>query len=291
MTNYLKGCPQCHQPGQQRTPQSFVHCGNKSCSIYRLSIPLAAWQSWPRSAFNQKDNQYIKSLETEVKQLRDTLHQQPMQDKQRAEEVRRLQKRLAQFGAIEQQNQSLTKGATEAHDELYKARSQLKSKEEALYKARQRAEKITADRDIKQLELKKVLDWAIRGAQVSWAAGNDRDAHVYERLLELLGKRDATKVPCAVCRQLPDVHQYPDRPEELRCRCFKGSRDEWLRRQRLITEDQAKQVKTIATKTFDRESYVKNIAKARKEIPGVAANLVADLNELMLYLVEHAGIK
>jgi len=270
MMTYLKTCPECKHPAQQKVqPRGFVCCGNKACPVHRLRIPLPAWQGWPR--------------ETAVTAVKYTSN-----EKQRAEEIQRLQDRLATFGDVERQNTALARDAAVARDALRNAEQQLKSKTNALYEAQQRITKITADRDTKQLELKKIQDWAIQGAQVSWAAANDRDARIYEWLLELLGKRDATEVPCETCQKRPVVHQYPDKPEELHCSCFKGTRNQWLQRQRRVKESRAT---PIATKTFDRNKYGNNIARARREIPSVAADLVADQNEILLYLVERLSAK
>lgn len=52
----------------------------------------------------------------------------------------------------------------------------------------------------------------VAGAQVAWAAGNDPDAKIYEHLLELLGKRDASKVKCPACDGLPQAYSSRSTP-------------------------------------------------------------------------------
>ncbi|KKN31036.1 hypothetical protein LCGC14_0827860 [marine sediment metagenome] len=268
--SHLKRCPNCGHTARQRGgPNSFVSCGGV-CPVASFSIPVAAWQSWPR------DQKPAAPVPRESKS----------EQQQRSQEIAQLQKRLAEFGDVKQQCRQLQMKTEKSELELTAEQRRTKQLEAKRYSLGQSLEKVTMLHDTVTLQLNKITKWAIKGAQVAWAAENALDARFFEEALEQLGKRNATEVKCAICLQLPGQHQYHDRPEQFSCKCSgttKYTAAAWLRRQRDI----------LVARTRDKprpdDQYLRNIESGRKFATeagtGPAAamlRLQADQNELLI---------
>lgn len=246
----LKTCMECGEPAYQNGgPSSFVRCSSRSCPIRLVSIPVSAWQSWPRRDYSPRY------------------------------EVVRLQNRLEEFENVHQKNLRLIKDTQELTDKIEKQDSRI-------YRLERELANTTKDRDIRKLEIKKVVDWAVGGAQASWAAENTTFAQFYEELLELMGKRDATKVPCFHCGRLPIQHvkQPGELQPKLSCpeklsRVFTPVG--WMQHQR------AEKLKRTTTK--DQDTYKNHIRKARNRAvtQGNLASAESHLLHLLADISEH----
>lgn len=217
--NHLGTCPECHRPARQKNPPNgHVACGNKNCPVSRISIPVQAWQNWPRKGEARRVDESVE------------------QAQQREQEIARLQSRLEKFGAVEQRNKELIQEAEDAKQRERRAKRSLTDVENKVYQLEQARERTTVEWDKQQLQIKGLTEWAIAGAKVSWAAENEGHALFFEEALDHLGKCNATEVPCDTCKKLPGQHQYHDRPMRLSCSCSvkQYTLQEWTKRQRQV---------------------------------------------------------
>jgi len=267
---HLKPCPKCGTAAQQKKHNGFVRCSDGLCPLQRYGIPLQAWQSWPR------------------------------EQRQREQEVARLQKRVTKFGAVEQRNHELLQEADATKQRERKARRDLKSQADRVYRLEQKLKATTLDRDKRQLKLKGLTSWAVDGATVAWVTGNTTQAVFFEEALDQLGKHDATLVPCAVCAAFPSQHQYISQPTRLSCTCsvVQYSMQEWTKRQRqakverVETEHQARREQRAHDNATQSLGAKLDRAVVQKTIEAVAGSpnqndrLIAYQAELALYQID-----
>ena len=236
--SYLKSCPRCQAPGQQRGgPNSFCSCSDVSCPISSIRIPVQAWQSWPRCAPVRPSMQLVT----------------PQEHEQRNQEINRLQERLKEFGGVEADNLRLRRAAKaiEIQTANLLSRQELLEENQAAAErscSSMRAERdkllscledTTRQRDVIHLALQNIAKRVQDGCRVSLEANDHQAANLYEELLGVLGKHDACTVPCLECGQLPSkrtVQAIGGSPRDvLECRCTgqytrQWTPEQWLKR-------------------------------------------------------------
>lgn len=227
---------------------------------------------------------------------------------QRNQEIERLHERLKDFGKVEVKNKELADklAATrqlldssnyrhgQAQDNLAKSeRSHVALREE-----RNRFEsslaKMTMQRDIASLVLKDLAKRVQDGCRVALEVNNHQLAAAYEELLGVLGKHDASLVPCMECGQLPSktVNKFAD--DVLECRCGQQLANQWApekwlkRRRNTVLERPA-----APSPLLNSARHLANVRKARSNAAGTynAATdasllLQADQTELLGRIVD-----